>query len=473
MACVRRRSRKQKNLKHMEDFPDEKAAPQSFFTFPETKGRRGTIAEPRATTNYTKSEGAWQTQPDQIQHYQPRQKTVNHKQSMSGESFRSNISVRTVSRLLPEKPTRIHPQNERPSAEPVTVQTPATIFEEDRFSIVPRPVPSLPKNPRQPQYAHQFTKSPEPAMPPPLSLNKQYMKSSEPTVPPPLSLSIPRQGTSNGAIQQTITQFPNPQDYIPRPFYENTQAASSNNSFLNYYEGPDSGSPEDYYPYTPIDELSQTRRPAPAAILITKPTYPPVAIRTSMASDHSRRTSFESTDPDEPTPPDEPEEDDKRLTPVAESPIASIRYPKIPRGSNQAVPRSPPQSQFRYGEQQWQLPGRNPVTPENRRIQNHSPSLSGSTLAAKRLGDSAQQNLEKGLRITTNGSPPQQERGQQHLRGYGKPLSNSSPANWPLPTSEPLKSPLWEPKLTPRRMGGDLYLSVSVATPKQAQFFER
>jgi hypothetical protein len=378
---------------------------------------------------------------------------------MSRESCRSSSSIRTNSRLLPEKPSRVPQRPERP-AEPLTVQTPATVFEEDRFSVVPRPIPSLPKNPRQPQFAHQFTRSPEM------------------TVQPSLSLAIPRQVSRSETIE-AVGNFPLPPD-APRPFYENSKAASSTNSFLNYYEGPDSGSPEDYYPYTPIDEHSQIRRPAPAAITITKPTFPPIAVRTSMASDLSRRTSFESTDPDEPTPPDEADEQDKRLTPVAESPIASIRYPKIPRGSNQAVPRSPPQPLYKPAEQRRQAPNvamsshrgeRRPFTPESQQIRAHSPSLSGSTLAAKRLGDHAAHSLEKGLRITPTGTPPQ-ERGR-HQRQYENVARNQSPANWPLPSQEPLRSPLWEPKLTPRRMGGDLYLSVSVATPKHAHFAER
>lgn len=448
MACVRRRKRsKQEDAKHSNGFSDDKTAHQSWFTFPNNREHHDLVSQPHERSTNEKPAGNWQSHQTQLRSYHTRE-AAGPRTSISRESLRSSSSIRTVSRLLPEKPSRTQPQIERPSAEPLTVQTPATIFEEDRFSVVPRPIPSLPKNPRQPQYAHQFTKSPEPVH------------------QPSLSLDIPRQATRSGAIQ-AVAVVPPPQDSLPKPFYECSKAASSTNSFLNYYEGPDSGSPEDYYPYTPIDEHTQIRRPAPAAIMVTKPTFPPVAVRTSMASDNSRRTSFESTDPDEPTPPEEADEEDKRLTPVAESPISGIRYPKIPRGSNQAVPRSPPQPQYKHGEQQWHLAGRNPVTPENRRISRHSPSLSGSTLAAKRLGDHAAHNLEKGLRINPAGTPPEEQ--GKIPRRHG---NNHSPANWPLPSQEPLKSPLWEPKLTPRRMGGDLYLSVSVATPKQAHFFE-
>lgn len=462
MVCIRRRKElKQVASNPSDDFGGDKPNHRSWFNFPGPGSIHVNFGEPYQESISEKRQTAWPSQHARPGYRQSHEKVTGARISMSRESCRSNSSIRTVSRLLPEKPSRsqLRPEQperperpERPSTEHATVQTPATVFEEDRFSIVPRPIPSLPKNPRQPQYAHQFTRSPEAVQ------------------QPSLSLDIPRQGSRSESIE-AVGNFPLRRDDVPRPFYESSKAASSTNSFLKYYEGPDSGSPEDYYPYTPIDEHSQIRRHAPAAITITRPTFPPLAVRTSMASDASRRTSFESTDPDEPTPPDEPEEEEKRLTPVAESPIASIRYPKIPRGSNQAVPRSPPQQlrQPTYPAQRIPREERRSSTPEDRRIRTHSPSLSGSTLAAKRLGDHAAHNLERGLRITPNGTPSH-EHSKQREDGIPREYS---PANWPLPSQEPLKSPLWEPKLTPRRMGGDLYLSVSVATPKHTHFPER
>lgn len=461
IACMRRRKfSKEADSRHPDEFVYDKPTHKSWFNFPDRRAAHGDFVEPHSESFFEKRQTAWPSQHAQSEYYHNREKATGARMSMSRESCRSNSSARTVSRLLPEKPSGIPPRPARPSTEFATVRTPATVFEEDGFSVVPRPVPSLPKNPRQPQYAHQFTKSPE-------------------MVQPSLSLDIPRQVSRSETIE-AIGDFPSPRENLPRPFYQCSKATSSMNSFLNYYEGPDSGSPEDYYPYTPIDEHSQVRRPAPAAITITKPTFPPVAVRISTASDNSRRTSFESTDPDEPTPPDEVDEEEKRLSPVAESPIASIRYPKIPRGSNQAVPRSPPQPLYKPVEQKWQAPNvsqrgyrveETPVTPGNQRVRRHGPSLSGSTLAAKRLGDHAAHSLERGLRISPSGTPPEER--TQPQNGYANVVRNESPANWPLPSQEPLRSPLWEPKLTPRRMGGDLYLSVSVATPKRAHFSER
>lgn len=451
LVCIKRRRSKRVMPKHRDDFANEKPSLRSWCNFPASK-------DPDNEPVSEKSQTVWPSPQGRLESLRGRETATGARRSMSQESFRSSSSNRTVSRLLPEKPSRVQQRPGQLPFQPECVRTPATVFEEDRFSVVPRPVPSLPKNPRQPQYAHQFARHPQAAPHPSLSLN------------------IPQQESRSGSIE-TVGRILL-QENIPKPFYQCTKAASSSNSFLNYYQGAESDSPEDLYPYTPIDEHTQIRRPAPAAITITKPAFPPVAVRTSMISDTSRRTSFESTDPDEATPPDEAEEDDKRLTPVAESPIASIRYPKIPRGSNQVVPRSPPQPQQNHGEQ-WRVPitaqsdhhgQRRPTTSNDRMIRTQTPSSGGSTLAAKRLGDHAANNLERGLRIM-NGKPPQEQ--TQQPRENANIVRDVSPSNWPLPSQESLKSPLWEPKLTPRRKGGDLYLSVSVATPRQDEFPER
>jgi hypothetical protein len=65
---------------------------------------------------------------------------------------------------------------------------------------------------------------------------------------------------------------------------------------------------------------------------------------TNYRDSDSSHTSFETTDPNDPTPEDEDSDkqlSDEKLSPVAESPISNLRYPKIPRASNQLVPRSP------------------------------------------------------------------------------------------------------------------------------------
>ena len=67
---------------------------------------------------------------------------------------------------------------------------------------------------------------------------------------------------------------------------------------------------------------------------------------TTFRDSFSSQTSFETAGLNEPTPEDEDEDrqlsaDDSKLSPVAESPISNLRYPKVPRSSNQLVPRSP------------------------------------------------------------------------------------------------------------------------------------
>jgi hypothetical protein len=241
---------------------------------------------------------------------------------------------------------------------------------------------------------------------------------------------------------------------------------------------------------------------------------PPKSYRCSGGSD----TSFESTDPDEITP---PEEIERHLSPVPEgdSPNNNVRYPKVPRSSNQAVPRSPqPTLSPGYQHSQaWPLkeekraytptkPSPSPSTPRTplRHDQTHQPSLSGSTLAAKRLGSSAATSLSNGIHIR---SPPNPQ--SSPLKGYGRPAHSnttrsgrpqfaqqrkpsyagtgygpdpaydgysprtpemSSPGPKILRTDREvvLRSPLWEPKLTPSRRGEDLFLSVSLASPGMA-----
>ncbi|KAL5119932.1 hypothetical protein ACEQ8H_002030 [Pleosporales sp. CAS-2024a] len=67
---------------------------------------------------------------------------------------------------------------------------------------------------------------------------------------------------------------------------------------------------------------------------------------TNLRDSASSQTSFETADPSDATPEDEDDDkkqlfDDSKLSPVAESPISKLRYPKVPRASNQLVPRSP------------------------------------------------------------------------------------------------------------------------------------
>lgn len=405
-------------------------------------------------------------------HYSEFEKANQYAQmSTSPESRRSESSMRTTSQLLPDKPTTIPL---RPASKSLaTVLTPATVFEEERSPRVPSGMPPV-------LYTHRgISRSEQPQY-------VAYTKPAETTVQPPLSLDIPRHAPRSNAIQDLgIFPLP-PPPTLKQPETEDrlsdrSQAYSSNNSVLNYYASPEIDSP-DLYNTTPIEDDTQVRRPPPAAIKVTKAVYPPRAVRASAASDYSNRTSFESIGSDEPTP---PEEEEKRLTPVAESPIAGIRYPKIPRSSNQAVPRSPPsqasprQADITHRTQIMAIP----INPDQSIARGHTPTLSGSTLAAKRRGDNLANNLERGLHISrsnhSQANSPTSQRRESPLKGYGRSTNPRKEPEWPLvidlakaemKTHPGIKSPIWEPKLTPRREGDDLYLDLSLATPRHAHF---
>jgi hypothetical protein len=297
--------------------------------------------------------------------------------------------------------------------------------------------------------------------------------------------------------------------------HRSLQPPSSVPSYLpEYYASSESRTPT-------FDMMTPPRRrPVPPPSRTTRSGPPPRSYRCSGGSE----TSFESTDPDEITP---PEEIDRHLSPVPEgdSPSNNITYPKVPRSSNQAVPRSPkPTLSPAYQHSQvWPLreqqqhqqahtppppPKHSTPAPRTPLQTNHQPSLSGSTLAAKRLGDSAATSLSNGLHIrslsNTQSSP---------LKGYGRPANTNTSSNangnsirgprprppvalrkpsyagtgygpdpeYDLPRTPEmanagpkilrtdrevvLRSPLWEPKLTPSRRGEDLFLSVSLASP--------
>ena len=507
IAVLRRKKVTKKDERKSYDFVDE--APPRFSPFnygiADPRGPLGGFQKRRAELMAEKRTSDWARS-----HYAP-DNAQRHEKSVdiSPDTYRSNDSKR--SQLLPDKPYstifRSYPKSPAP--------TTTTIFEEDRPQAIPPPVPSLRSLPRLPPAGQAIYYPP----PPPtksrmVQYAQQYQNSPEKPRQPSLSLDIPRQAARLPRAPSPVA-FPLPPN-VPAPsrrgrdpsVESHAKSGESEGSLLNYYASPEAGfdtSPEDLdTPATPIDDVIQRRRAAPNAITITKPVYPPRAIRVdSNGSD----TSFESNISDEPTP---PEEIERQLTPVLESPISRVKYPKIPRSSNQAVARSPKNSpglilsplHIRKAEvrpfdgriglpsnprppHRRQDPQPEPVTPPR-----SSPALSGSTLAAKRLGNSAAQDLERRLYISdsshsrsnsnattkvTRSEPnsgksihqavERNAKAESPLKGYGRIASGGRQAS-----RGQLGSPLWEPKLTPSRKGEDLYLSVGVATPMTAAF---
>lgn len=202
----------------------------------------------------------------------------------------------------------------------------------------------------------------------------------------------------------------------------------------------------------------------------------------------SSQTSFESADND-PTPEDE--DGIQKLSPVAESPISSLRYPKVPRASNQMVPRSP----------------RSPWTPQSRGSPRRPLDASDSPLRRREGLDmlALDNRLRMDSPLKLDGRFPVKPY-QRHTRGSSmdtpstissvhpkdrqsrvqsghwssSPLMYDIDAVEPLrirnkhqdrvaPEMEALRSPTWIPSLSPpaSRRGDDLFFSVTYSKPGQ------
>lgn len=452
----------------------------------------------------------------------------------------------TTNFLRSEGPERIESNLQVPFR-PVSTMTQDTVFEEDemptrRRSSVLLPTPPVP-------------------VPPIRSLQPSQRAATFDTatgVSAPHA-NAPRQGARRSELFLNIPvrhERPQPKRIIP------TQATSTdsprNFDKLKNVEGPQdrrlavpvrttsSSSPQrtpgsshtgdidDYYFTAHKDHLtravaSQNRlRGSPNTRQIKSKTSGSTVSRTvSRASTNFRdslssQTSFETADPSDPTPEDEDDDkqlsDDSKLSPVAESPISNLKYPKVPRASNQLVPRSPrsPQNVPKLSSP------RSHITP--RRNQPSPPSASH---LQHRRKDLAPPLLETRLPLRLNAprdialvprpqlqdpftSPP---RNRAHARSNSTESWSTTPRSkldrksrtqsgmWPSSPAmydeirplnvkrkdEPLKvrrnrdemkeinvgrdvdhdaevnglkSPVWVPRLTPTRKGEDLFISV-------------
>lgn len=248
---------------------------------------------------------------------------------------------------------------------------------------------------------------------------------------------------------------------------------------------------------------------------------------TNIRDSGSSQTSFETADISDPTPEDEDDDkqlsDDNKLSPVAESPISKLRYPKIPRASNQLVPRSPrsPQNANSFNSPRNQpTPRRHQPSPSStshllqNRQKNLAPLLLESRVPLKL-------NAPKDIALVSRAplkdpftSPP---RARTHMRSNSTESWSTTPHSkidrksrtqsgmWPPSPAmydeirplnvrpkasnmqQPLrvrrnqdemseinvgrdvnydaemnglKSPVWVPRLTPTRKGDDLFISV-------------
>ncbi|KAF1814981.1 hypothetical protein P152DRAFT_456019 [Eremomyces bilateralis CBS 781.70] len=200
-------------------------------------------------------------------------------------------------------------------------------------------------------------------------------------------------------------------------------------------------------------------------------------------------TSIDTNESDDPTP---PEDATKKLSPVeesplsAESPIHGLRYPRVPRASNQAVARSPrsPKGQTEgvtgsptsWGrpspkhEPDFQIvnPGTSrtpPITLEIRQESSppyhHRAGTLGSPYRTPPRNADASNKTQKPQQAASGRRSSRSEPEQQWAAPSGR--SPAGPAR-PSPRTPPgmagfPTTPM--PKLTPTRRGDELYLSVT------------
>lgn len=412
--------------------------------------------------------------------------------SFSATSHASPSAARKVANSPPNRPGTERQAAPLP-ARPASAWTQNTVFEEDSPAV-------------QSPYAANFTS--RPTRPPRLTLIGDRPRqlstitasnsSQEGPRPPPLSLKIPvyphRPGVgvaSQGEFRElrrrpdavsdlrkaTVKKSHREPSTVP-----SDRTTSSTDDLIDSYLDPSES----------IEHPRQAQRvkASPTPIVVITPTVP--ESRQMRHSCHSD-TSFESADPDEPTP---PEEEGNRLSMVAESPISNLSYPKIPRPSNQAVPRSPRSSQS----------SRSPLTPKDPFITPPKPQSTenyGTTLLEKRRGDHAAHDIERRLWITgsnfntipgANSTTRAADETARNTKGHSRTASDNTPkrylprtpernnagdarhtsrrvsysnlsTQWPAAATPPMqmaiKSPVWAPTITPTRRGDDLYLSVA------------
>ena len=180
-------------------------------------------------------------------------------------------------------------------------------------------------------------------------------------------------------------------------------------------------------------------------------------------------TSIETTFPDEETPPvNEP----KKLSPVVESPISGLKYPKVPRASNQLVARQSASLRDNSDNDSSKSPSRSPLSARSYRgeISNQpsdkSPYKYNSRLQSKLLQEKSSVSVSSdegwqilGLKDETAMVAPlklpgQYERATKQDSSAGQITEIA--ASYEKDTN--LKSPLWDPRLYPWRRGDELFL---------------
>ncbi|KAK7178752.1 hypothetical protein PSPO01_15204 [Paraphaeosphaeria sporulosa] len=394
------------------------------------------------------------------------------------------------------------------SQRPDSVMTQTTLFEEDDFRRESKLLPALPQVPIPPIRTFQPSR-PLPSTSPIqaamesitirrvpqqselfLDIPVRYSRSQLSKVATSQSLPCGKR-ESAAALHKQLPSASRTSEHDPRSAESEINHGDIPDYYFTTYDQP-----KTIHSVSPGNQGRRLRSKADQTYGTTKPkrSSSTVSRATSRASTNIRdswssQTSFETVDPEDPTPEDDDGDkrlQDGRLSPVAESPIHKLRYPKVPRTSNQLVPRSPksPQSQASQNSPRWQS--------------------QPSSLLAKRKGEQGALKLGSPFR---SGSPDARtaseiRRYRHHLRSSSveafSPARNSERSTrtqsslWPkspamfepdvvrpltirktqllqTPTEDmhALKSPVWVPRLTPTRQGDDLFINVTYSKPGQ------
>ena len=426
--------------------------------------------------------------------------------------------------LQRKTPVEHQPQNNAPFR-PVSSMTQETVFEEDeiplpRRSSVLLPTPPVPIPPIRALQPSRTALNPTAG-------NRQAGRRSE------LFLDIPirHERPQPKRIVATANGSPQPPQPATRPrlapAFQITSTATSYESTATTASSRDASTSGDIIDYYFSSNLSRDTAPKASPAHIVRPKESPKAVQIKSKKSHSStlsytttrastnirdslssQTSFETVDRDDPTPEDE--DDDKQLSddsssnkqqlsPVAESPISKLRYPKVPRASNQLVPRSPkspPHHNFnspRRGPDPSSLlqkrnnalpplllesrprlnsPHRDPfmspprITSPPRKVRSHMRSNSTeswSTTPASKSGIDRKSRVQSGA---WGKSPVMYEEDVVRPLNVRRKRDEMSELNIGRDVDvDGLTSPVWVPKLTPRKKGDDLFLEVGWGNP--------
>ena len=377
---------------------------------------------------------------------------------------------------LPERPTQ-KPRKPIPVSR-VSSTSETTVFEEDRrsaFDKKPNKITTM-------QDLESATSDQTVGTPPFCYEDQLSGQQEKPPVPPKPSLSVqipePKSGPDPRFVQPYTRNQQNRDDACsPKlvtasrlvamlaarppidktPSYNESSNRSSFEYIPRYYTTPRDqiGGLEDSWEYNP----SAGRRLDPSSHSSS------FVKRDSRASD----TSFETTVPDEETP---PANESKKLSPVVESPISGLRYPKVPRASNQLVVRQSASLRESSDDEASKSPDRTPLSARRHRrnqsnqssdksatknISGHKARPSNSKTPISLCSDEGWQIL--GPKDETAMVAPLKLHGRYERAPKQNPETKQVTTSADIPGEEiNLKSPLWDPRLYPLRRGDELFL---------------